>query len=402
MIAVRFGILGCGVIGPHHARAIAGLEGAELVAVADKDPVRARKLADAYGCSWHGDLTGLLAEADLDAVCVCTPSGMHAEQAIMSLEAGKDVAIEKPVDVSLESVDRLLEVQQATGGKVAVISQHRFDPAALAVKDALGGDRFGRLTSGTAEVRWWRSQAYYDSGGWRGTWAMDGGGALTNQAVHSVDLLRWFMGPVVEVVAYTGLLAHEDIEVEDTAVAILRFASGAVGTVVATTAAYPGLTARIAVHGDRGSAVIDDDELVYFHVADDGREGEPYGAGGAGNQAGGVIERFGGPASGPGAGADPGSLSMAHREQLRDFVAALQEDREPLVTAQDGREALAIILAVYESARTGGPASIRDGSDLPTRFEQTKGGPKGGSGRRSNDPSLHVSPPKEGRETCGP
>ena len=366
MSAVRFGILGCGVIGPHHARAIAGLEGAELVAVADKDHVRARKLAEEYGCAWHGDLAGLLAEAEVDAVSVCTPSGVHAEQAAVVLEAGKDVVIEKPVDVTLEAVDRLLEVQRASGGKVAVISQHRFDSAARAVKDALGAGRFGRLTSGTAEVRWWRSQAYYDSGGWRGTWAMDGGGALTNQAVHSVDLLRWLMGPVIEVVAYTGLLAHENIEVEDTAVAILRFASGAVGTVVATTAAYPGLTARIAVHGDRGSAVIDDDELAYFHAAGDGQDGEAYGAGGADNQAAEVMERFGNTETGPGAGADPGSLSMAHREQLRDFIGAIREDREPLVGIPEGREALAIIQAVYESARTGGPAMVQDSGDANT------------------------------------
>jgi UDP-N-acetyl-2-amino-2-deoxyglucuronate dehydrogenase len=355
---VRFGILGCGVIGPHHARAIAGLEDAELVAVADVVPELADKLAAKYGCSAYPGLGQMLSVADLDAVCVCTPSGMHAGDAIAALEAGKHVVIEKPVDVTLEAADRLLGVQRATGGKVAVVSQHRFDAATRAVREAVAAGKFGRLTTGSAEVRWWRSQSYYDSGGWRGTWELDGGGALINQAIHSIDLLQWLMGPVVEIMAYTGLLAHERIEVEDTAVAILEFDNGSLGTIVATTAAYPGLTARIAVHGDRGSAVIDDDELVYFHSAGVGREAGAYG--GSENQSEQVMEQYGGGYKGPGAGADPGSLSMAHRDQLADFVEAVRNDREPSINVEEGRKPLAIIAGIYESARTGGPVRIEE------------------------------------------
>src|SRR5215212_4913238 len=356
---LRFGILGCGVIGPHHARAIAGLESAELVAVADVVPELAEELAGEYGCPAFPSLGEMLSGVELDAVCVCTPSGMHAEDAIAALESGKDVVIEKPVDVTLKAADCLLKVQRATGRKVAVVSQHRFDAASRAVHEALTRGEFGRLTSGSAEVRWWRSQSYYGSGGWRGTWELDGGGVLINQASHSIDLLQWLMGPVIEVTAYTGLLAHERIEVEDTAVAILKFAGGALGTIVATTAAYPGLTARIAVHGDRGSAVIDDDELTYFHAAGDGQEGDAYGAGGGENQAEEVMERFGKAHSGTGAGADPGSLSMAHRDQIQDFVEAVLVDREPSINLVEGRKPLAIIQGIYESARTGGPVRIQ-------------------------------------------
>jgi len=356
---LRFGILGCGVIGPHHARAIAGLQSAELVAVADVVPELAEKLAGEYGCSPYPSLEEMLSSVDLDAVCICTPSGMHAEDAITALEAGKDVVIEKPVDVTLKAADRLLEMQRATGGKVAVVSQHRFDAATQAVHEAVGRGEFGRLTSGSAEIRWWRSQSYYDSGGWRGTWELDGGGVLINQAIHSIDLLQWLMGPVVEVTAYTGLLAHERIEVEDTAVVVLKFAGGALGTIVATTAAYPGLTATIAVHGDRGSAIIDDDELRYFHAAGDGQEGDAYGASGGENQAEEVMERFGKAESGTGAGADPGSLSMAHRDQIQDFVEAVLVDREPSINLVEGRKPLAIIQGIYESARTGGPVRIQ-------------------------------------------
>jgi UDP-N-acetyl-2-amino-2-deoxyglucuronate dehydrogenase len=360
---LRFGILGCGVIGPHHARAIANLDSSELVAAADVVPELAEKLAAEYGCSAFSSLGEMLSGADLDAVCVCTPSGMHAEDAIAALEAGKDVVIEKPVDVTLKAADRLLEVQRATGGRVAVVSQHRFDAAARAVHDAVSKGEFGRLTSGSAEVRWWRSQSYYDSGGWRGTWELDGGGVLINQAIHSIDLLQWLMGPVVELTAYTELLAHERIEVEDTAVAILKFADGALGNILATTAAYPGLTARIAVHGDRGSAVIDDDELGYFHVAGEGQEGEAYGAGGGENQAEQIMGRYDQVDSGTGAGSDPGSLSMAHRDQIQDFVEAVREGREPSINVEEGRKPLAIIQGIYESARTGEPVRIQEHED---------------------------------------
>src|SRR5919112_1269422 len=228
---LRFGILGCGVIGPHHSKAIAGLESAELVAVADVVPEPAEELAGEFGCAHYASLEEMLSGVDLDAVCVCTPSGMHADGAITALEAGKHVVIEKPVDVTLEAADRLIEVQRATGRRVTVVSQHRFDAATRAVRAALARGEFGRLTSGSADVRWWRSQSYYDSGGWRGTWELDGGGVLINQAIHSIDLLQWLMGPAVQLTAYTGLLAHERIEVEDTAVAILKFEESAPGTI---------------------------------------------------------------------------------------------------------------------------------------------------------------------------
>ena len=358
---LRFGILGCGVIGPHHAQAIAGIEDAELVAVADVSTERARELAGQYDCDWYGSLPEMLSEAGVDAICVCTPSGMHAGHAVTALEAGKHVVVEKPVDVTLAATDRLLEVQRATGGKVAVVSQHRFDPATQAVREAVEGGRFGRLTLGSAEVRWWRSQSYYDSGDWRGTWKMDGGGVLMNQAIHSIDLLQWLMGPVLEVEAYTGLLAHERLEVEDTAVAALRFENGALGTIVGTTAAYPGLTARITIHGDRGSATIDDDSLDYFHAAEGEEGGDNYGVGGGGNQAEKIMESYGELASSSGAGADPASLSMAHQYQLQDFIEAVREDRKPLVDAEEARKPLETIISIYESARAGKPVRFGQG-----------------------------------------
>ena len=357
---IRFGILGCGVIGPHHAQAIAGLsDDAVLVAVADRQPERADKLAQQYGVPAYGSLDELLRHPQLDALCICTPSGEHAASAIVALAAGKHVVVEKPVDVTLAAIDQLRAARPSAAQKVAVISQHRFDTATRIVRDAVAQGRFGRLTVGTAQVRWWRSQSYYDSGAWRGSWEFDGGGALMNQSIHTIDLLQWIMGPVVEVSAYTGLLAHERIEVEDTAVAILRFANGALGVIEGTTAAYPGLTARLEVHGSQGSAIIDSDELVYFHSATAQEEGFAYGASGARNQVADVLSQYAAEPVGPAAGADPASLSMTHRDQIRDFIDAIREDREPLVNIEEGRKPVAIILAIYESARSGRPVAIQ-------------------------------------------
>ncbi|MBA2363156.1 MAG: Gfo/Idh/MocA family oxidoreductase [Chloroflexia bacterium] len=351
---LRFGILGCGVIGPQHALVLQDLpESAELVAVADTVPGRAEQLAARYGCAHHSSLADLLARQDIDAVCVCTPSGMHAQHAMDAIRAGKHAVIEKPVDVQLGIIDALIAAQRATDRKVAVISQHRFDRATQIVHEAAHSGKFGRLTLGTAQVSWWRAQSYYDSGEWRGTWALDGGGALMNQSVHTLDLLQWIMGEVAEVCAYSGLLAHERMEVEDTAVATLRFASGALGLLEATTAAYPGLTARLKIHGERGSAVIDNDELFYFHSATAEQEGAAYGASGGGNQA---AEVLGAESSsgGPSAASDPSSLGMTHRDQIADFISAVREGGEPLVNVEEARKVVAVILAVYESARNGG------------------------------------------------
>lgn len=357
---IRFGILGCGVIGPHHAQAIAGLtDDAELVAVADRHPDRAVQLAQQYRVAVYTSLDELLQHRELDAVCICTPSGEHTENAVAVLHAGKHVVVEKPVDVTLAAIDRLRAARRSPAQKVTVISQHRFDPATQIVRAAIEQNRLGRLTVGTAQVRWWRSQGYYDSGAWRGTWELDGGGALMNQSIHTIDLLQWLMGPVVEVSAYTGLLAHERIEVEDTAVAVVRFANGGLGVIEGTTAAYPGLTARLELHGDRGSAIIDNDELVYFHSAASGGAETAYGAAGSGNQAAAMLARYAATPAGAAAGADPSQLSMAHREQLRDFIAAIRDDREPLVTIEEGHKPVAIILAIYESARLGRPVEVQ-------------------------------------------
>jgi UDP-N-acetyl-2-amino-2-deoxyglucuronate dehydrogenase len=350
---MRFAVIGAGVIGALHAETISRLAGAELTAVVDVEPERARELAARYGTLALTDLEEALARPDVDAVAICTPSGRHAEQVTRALSADKHVVVEKPLDVSLEAAHRVAVAERASSRRVTVISQHRFDPSSQVVSEAVRSGRLGRVTSGNAIISWWRSQAYYDSAGWRGTWALDGGGAVMNQGIHTVDLLVWFLGEPLEVFAWTGRLAHERIEVEDTAVATIRFAEGALGVIEATTAAYPGMNARVQVHGDRGSAVIDDDRLVYFHAAQAGERGPDLGAGSPDNQAEQVLA-----SSSQAVPASDTRQRTTHTAQYEDFISSIANDRPPLVTVVEATRTLAVVIAIYESARTGRPVTI--------------------------------------------
>jgi UDP-N-acetyl-2-amino-2-deoxyglucuronate dehydrogenase len=345
---LRFGIAGCGVIGPVHAEAIASLPDAQLVAVADIVPERAQKLAGQYGATPYTSLDTMLARERLDVVIICTPSGTHGELACRVMRSGRHVIVEKPMEVRRDAIQEMLRVQQESGVKLAVISQHRFDPASQHVRRLLDEQALGRLVLGHTIVPWWRSQAYYDSGAWRGTWELDGGGVLMNQSIHSIDLLQWFMGPVKSVYAFSETLVHR-METEDVAVAMLRFANGALGTIAATTGAYPGGSTRVEVFGDKGSAILENDALAYLHLArDDKEEVGSYGiqnepAQGRSQQA----------ETAPGAAHNPSALSSSsHALQIADMIRAIREDGTPLVDGYAGSKPVEIILGIYESART--------------------------------------------------
>ena len=271
----RFVLVGAGVIGKQHGQVISQLaDRIDLVAVVDVHLDRAEAVAGEHGAATFASLTEALAAVETDVVSVCTPTGTHGPLAIEALRAGRHVIIEKPAEVTAARTDEIIAAQREAGTLVSVISQHRFDPSTEIAVAAIERGELGRLTSGIAAIDWWRGQNYYDSGNWRGTWDLDGGGALMNQGVHTVDLLVATLGRPVEVFAYTGTLAHERIEVEDVAVGVVRFESGALGVLHATTSAYPGLSARLQVHGDRGSSVIDDDQLAFFHATPAGTEPE--------------------------------------------------------------------------------------------------------------------------------
>ena len=372
---VRFAVVGAGYIGRHHAAVIGATPGMRLTAVVDGVPELAEALADQVEAETgqrptaHADVAGALAGGGVDAVAVCVPSGLHADVAVTALEAGRHVVLEKPLEVTVGAGRRVAAAAAAAapGALATVISQHRYDPASQVVHRAVAAGRLGRLTSAVASLSWWRGQGYYDSGGWRGTWALDGGGALMNQGVHTLDLLLWFMGRPVQVHAHTALLAHERVEVEDTVVATITFESGALAVLHATTAAYPGTSARLQVNGTAGSAIIDDDELLYFHAADAADGSTPvsdYGATGTSgplNQAAAELATV--PATGVAGVVSPlGGARMIEGQsrQYADVAACIRTGRPPLVTVDQALLALAAVRAVYRSAATGAPVLLDD------------------------------------------
>jgi UDP-N-acetyl-2-amino-2-deoxyglucuronate dehydrogenase len=337
-------IVGCGMIARFHARALAEIPDVRLVALVSRSEGAARKFADELGSSpaLFTRLDDALALRKVQIVIVTTPSGVHLESAVAAAKAGKHVVVEKPLEITAARCDRVIDACREAGVQLCTIFPSRFGDANVALKKAVEAGKFGRLTLGETTCKWWRSQAYYDEGGWKGTQALDGGGALMNQAIHNVDLLQWLMGPVTHVSGFTATLAHERIEVEDTAVACLRFASGALGVIQATTSVHPGLPKTIAIHGDRGSAVIEQDDILRWDF-------EP-----ATEDDAAIRERFAQKVGSSGGSSNPAAISHeGHRRQLADFVEAIRTGRAPMVDGREGRKAVAIIEAIYESARTG-------------------------------------------------
>jgi len=339
-----FAIVGCGMIARFHAKALADIPGAKIVALADSDLPRAKKLADELrlGDNIYPDLPPLLARRDVDVVIVATPSGVHMDPAVAAANAGKHVVVEKPLEITVERCDKIIDACDKNRVKLCTIFPSRFTDANRALKDAVDAGRFGRLTLGETTCRWWRSQAYYDQGGWRGTWALDGGGALMNQAIHNVDLLLWMMGPATHVSGFTSTLAHERIEVEDTAVACIRFKSGALGVIEATTSVHPGYPKTIAIHGDKGTAVIEQEDILRWDFTPESDADKA------------LKARFAQKVGASGGSSDPSAIShVYHARQLADFVQAIESGRSPAVDGREGRRAVELILAIYRSGRTG-------------------------------------------------
>ena len=333
-------IVGCGIIGRTHADTIAGRPDAEVTALVDGDPVAREALATRLKEAGqpepkvYDDLAAALSGSDISLVAICTPSGTHAALAEQALNEKKHVVIEKPLDVDLIRARRLgaAATRAANHGVVSsVISQHRFDPGSALVAEAIRAGRFGQMTSAVASVAWWRSDEYYASAGWRGTWAQDGGGALMNQGVHTVDLLLWFMGRPVNIQAQAIRAAHQAIEVEDTVVATLTFESGAVATLHATTAAFPGGRTRVSVHGTEGGAELEDDVLRRFNV--DGSTDEV------------TVD-----AEPPG----------GHIAQYEDIFDAIGNGEQPGITVHDAIDALATVHAVYVASTLQRPVKFVD------------------------------------------
>ncbi|MCC2669153.1 MAG: oxidoreductase [Armatimonadetes bacterium] len=359
---IGYGIVGCGVIAPWHAGSLKDhVQGARLVACCDEVPERAREFAAKYDIpKVYTDYAEMLADPEVQAVSVCTPSGLHSEMVIQASHAGKHAMTEKPMDITLAKIDEMIAVTRRNRTKLGVIFQRRTSELWQVVREAVQSGKLGKMVLGDAYLKYYRSQQYYDSGAWRGTWALDGGGALMNQGVHLVDQLQWVMGPVDTVFSFADHLAR-DIEVEDTSVSALRFKNGAFGTLQGTTSVvgsaewerdssgavqvtkWGGLEHRMEFHGDRGTIMVDGERIVKWVVPG---EPEPILEGGDGSAA-----------------SDPRAISMrGHVIQLQDFVDAIREDRDPMVTGEDARPAVEIILAVYQSAQTGQAVRLGGGN----------------------------------------
>jgi predicted dehydrogenase len=322
-----FGLVGCGVIAHTYAPALGGLEDARLVAVTDVDTAKGEQFAAENGVPHDPDVEALLARPEVDVVCVCVPSGLHAEIGLAAAAAGKHLVVEKPIDIHLGAARRLIEGAAAAGVSLNVISQQRYNPGVQRAKALLDGGHLGAPLVVATSVPWYRSAAYYNSAAWRGTWALDGGGAFMNQGVHYADLLCWLFGAPAVQAATCATLSH-DIEVEDIALALLRFDGGAVGTLETSTVAFPGGAITMRVNCERGTLVLEDGALARLEVGDE----EP------------VVYP-------PEHAALP--MPDGHRAQLADVVATLRAGRPAPVGGEDGYRALNLVLDVYRAAGWG-------------------------------------------------
>lgn len=340
------GIVGCGMISAFHARAIADMSNARLVAIYSRSKEKAEGFGIEHGCTAYTDYDKFLQHKGLDIVAIATPSGRHLEPGLAAANAGKHILCEKPLEATLERTDELITACAANNVWLSGIFPRRFNGAVQAVKHAVDEGRLGQLTLASAYIKWHRTQAYYDSDIWRRTWELSGGGALMSQSIHTIDMLLHFAGDVESVCAFADCAAHENIEVEDISVAILQFANGAMGTVEGTTTAYSatGHPAQVQLCGTDGSIFLADNTLTAWDFKEPRDEDRQ------------ILERFGATAGARGAGAaDPKAIDYReHRRNFEDFIASIEEGRDPSISGSESRRAIEVILAIYQSAMNGG------------------------------------------------
>ncbi|MFM8496361.1 MAG: Gfo/Idh/MocA family protein [Planctomycetia bacterium] len=352
---MRAAIIGIGAIARLHAKALGDIPGVELVAATCRTEEKGRAFATEFGCAWHADTARMLRREKPDFVTVATPSGAHLEGVMAAARRGVHVICEKPLEITLKRIDRMLAAVEKAGITFGAIFPQRFNPVVATVHEAAATGRFGTLAVAASYVPWWRDDAYYGPGRWQGTKALDGGGALMNQSIHGVDALQWIVGatmpglapgenPVESVTALTAVRAHdaERLEVEDTCVAILRFKNGALGQLLAATSLYPGQWRRFLFGGRDGTAEILEEQLVTWQFRAEGADDAA------------IRDRFGGTSSTSGGAADPMAINYScHTRNFESFLDAVRAGRRPALDGHEGRKAVAIIEACYRSARTG-------------------------------------------------
>ena len=342
---MKFGIVGSGMIAGTHAKAIRAMDGSTLHSVFNHRPDGAHQFAETYDIRAFSNMDEFLADPELEIVTICTPSGAHFNPALAAIRAGKHVIVEKPLEVTIERVDALISAAQQHGVTLASVLNRRFTPAMDAFKNAVDAGRFGQLTSASCYVKWFRDQAYYNSAAWRGTWALDGGGVLMNQAIHAIDALIHLAGPVAAVQANCACLAHDGIEVEDSAVAIVEFTNGARGVIEGSTCTWSknGHPVRVQLAGIDGSIFLADESFEVWDFRNEQPEDADIRARLMKNDT-------------PGLGANiPSAIGYEqHQRNFEEILAAIQAGCEPTTSAKVARRAIHVICAIYESARSGG------------------------------------------------
>ncbi|MEA3476666.1 MAG: Gfo/Idh/MocA family oxidoreductase [Bacteroidota bacterium] len=343
---LRIGIVGCGTISDIHAEAIQQAKNARLISVFSRSEKNASRVGEKFKTKWSVEWNEFISDPNLDAVSICTPNGNHLDYGKRAAEAGKHVILEKPIEVTLKRAKELINACKQNNVQLAVIYQYRFYPEVEALKRQIDNNKIGSLFMGDAYIKWFRSQDYYDSGAWRGTFELDGGGVLINQAIHTIDLLQWLMGDVETVFGQVGTFTHERMEGEDNAVATLRFKSGAIGVIEGSTSVQPAQSRRIELHGEKGSAVIDDNNVKISVIGESQDKDE--------TDKDNAVKSTGSSSPLGGFSIEP------HKNQFEAIVNAINNSEPPPVSGEESIKSLAIVVAIYESSKTNAMVNLDD------------------------------------------
>ncbi len=351
-MAKKFGIYGGSMIARFHAQAIKATDKGELIAVFARRQDRAEELANEFGCKAFWDENAFFNHDELDVITIATPSGAHLEPAMKAAAAKKHVICEKPLEITTSRIDQMIQAANENGVVLAGIFNRRFNPAFEALQKAVDQERFGNLALAQASIKWYRDQAYYESSNWKGTWEWDGGGALMNQSIHTIDQLVKLAGPVQSVQASTTRRAHPSIEVEDTAVALLEFANGALGMIEGSTACWSksGNPAEIHLSGSKGTAIMQDDRFRVWEFEEEKPEDDE------------ILSSLMVSSEAKGLGAnDPTAINAdGHRRNFEDFIEAIEANRAPLIDGVEARKPVDVICSIYDSAKQDGKKIVID------------------------------------------
>jgi UDP-N-acetyl-2-amino-2-deoxyglucuronate dehydrogenase len=332
----NIGIIGAGMIADFHAKAIQHIPNAKLIGFCGTNLAKSKALAEKYACRSFESQQELLQCDDIEIVTIATPSGAHMEPTLEAARQGKHVICEKPLEISLDRIDKMIEAHHKSGTRLGGIFNFRYNDAVQVFKKAMDSGRFGTLTYAAVHVPWWRSDEYYKSS-WRGTWKLDGGGALMNQSIHMIDMLQYLMGPVKSLQAYAATLAHS-IEVEDTAAAILLFRNKALGMIYGSTASFPGQFRRIEITGNKGTAVMVENSITTWKFIDESQEDKD------------ILKMYG-EIEGGGGTSDPGAIPFQpHAKNIAAFIHAVENYQPFAIDGPEARKSVEIVTAIYRSA----------------------------------------------------